>query len=163
MQKKENKKELEMAQKNSSTFKKLMQSKEFIEDILNTNDGKEIIDKFEAQGIDINKIQFSKLCNILVQRLKSDDANPNLEVSSIDSPISVDYEKRVDKTIIKFEDWNYYSVFYLKKLMRCLEEFDFSPALPEKKLTNQKIYWKLFIIWFYNNFLYFNLKFGRDS
>ena len=40
MQKKENKKELEMAQKNSSTFKKLMQSKEFIEDILNTNDGK---------------------------------------------------------------------------------------------------------------------------
>ena len=135
MQKKENKKELEMAQKNSSTFKKLMQSKEFIEDILNTNDGKEIIDKFEAQGIDINKIQFSELCNILVQRLKSDDANPNLEVSSIDSPISVDYEKRVDKTIIKFEDWNYYSVFYLKKLMRCLEEFDFSPALPEKKLT----------------------------
>jgi hypothetical protein len=104
MQKKENKKELEMAKKNSSTFKKLMQSKEFIEDILNTNDGKEIIDKFEAQGIDINKIQFSELCNILVQRLKSDDSNPNLEVSSIDSPISVDYEKRVDKTIIKFED-----------------------------------------------------------
>ena len=115
MQKKENKKELEMAQKNSSTFKKLMQSKEFIEDILNTNDGKEIIDKFEAQGIDINKIQFSELCNILVQRLKSDDANPNLEVSSIDSPISVDYEKRVDKTIIKFEDWNYYSVFIWKR------------------------------------------------
>ena len=100
MQKKENEKELEMAQKNSSTFKKLMQSKEFIEDILNTNDGKEIIDKFEAQGIDINKIQFSELCNILVQRLKSDDSNPNLEVSSIDSPISVDYEKRIDKTIV---------------------------------------------------------------
>ena len=102
MQKKENKKALEITQKNSNIFKRLMQNKEFIEDILNTNDGKEIIDKFEAQGIDINKIQFSELCNILVQRLKSNDSN--LEVSSIDSPISVDYEKRVDKTIIKFEE-----------------------------------------------------------
>lgn len=104
MQKKENKKELEIMQKNSSIFKKLMQDEKFIRDILSTNNGKEIIDKFESQGIDINKIQFSELCNILIQRLKSDDLSSNLEVSSIDSPISVDYEKRPEKTIIKFED-----------------------------------------------------------
>ena len=104
MQKKENKKELEIMQKNSSIFKKLMQDEKFIEDILSTNNGKEIINKFESQGIDINKIQFSELCNILIQKLKSDDSNPNLEVSSIDSPISVDYEKRLDKTLIKFKD-----------------------------------------------------------
>lgn len=104
MQKKENKKELEIMQKNSSIFKKLMQDEKFIKDILSTNNGKEIINKFESQGIDINKIQFSELCNILIQRLKSDDSSTNLEVSSIDSPISVDYEKRLDKTVIKFED-----------------------------------------------------------
>lgn len=104
MQKKENKKESEFEQKNSSIFKKLMQDKEFIEDILKTNNSKEIINKFESFGIDISKIQFSELCNILVQRLKSDDSNPNLEISSIDSPVSVDYEKRIEKTIVKFED-----------------------------------------------------------
>ena len=81
-----------------------MQDKEFIEDILKTNNSKEIINKFESFGIDISKIQFSELCNILVQRLKSDDSNPNLEISSIDSPVSVDYEKRIEKTIVKFED-----------------------------------------------------------
>ncbi|MBO6126402.1 MAG: hypothetical protein J6P21_00135 [Clostridia bacterium] len=104
MQKKENKKELEIMQKNSSIFKKLMQDEKFIKDILSTNNGKEIINKFESQGIDINKIQFSELCNILIQRLKSDDSSTNLEVSSIDSPISVDYETKPGKTIVKFED-----------------------------------------------------------
>lgn len=104
MQKKENKKELEFEQKNSSIFKKLMQDKEFIEDIMKTNNSKEIINKFESFGIDISKIQFSELCNIFAQRLKSDDYNSNLEVSSIDSPLSVDYEKRIEKTVVKFED-----------------------------------------------------------
>lgn len=104
MQKKENKKELEFGQKNSSIFKKLMQDKEFIESILNTSNSQEIINKFESFGIDISKIQFSELCNILAQRLKADDANSNLEVSSIDSPVSVDYKKRIEKTVIKFED-----------------------------------------------------------
>lgn len=102
MQKKENKKDLEFFQKNSDIFKKLMQNKQFVEDIINTENGKEIIDKFGSYGIDLNKIQFSELCNILAQRLKFEDSN--LEVPSISSPVSVDYEKGVEKTIVEFEE-----------------------------------------------------------
>lgn len=99
MPKKENK-EIESIQKRS-VFENLMDDPKFIGEILNTNNGKEIIEKFYSYGIDLNKIQFSDLCKILAQKLTSD--NKNFEVNSIDSPISVDYPEN-KSTVVNFED-----------------------------------------------------------
>ena len=90
MPKKENK-EIESIQKRS-VFENLMDDPKFIG---------EIIEKFYSYGIDLNKIQFSDLCKILAQKLTSD--NKNLEVNSIDSPISVDYPEN-KSTVVNFED-----------------------------------------------------------
>ena len=97
---KEENKEIESIQK-KSVFENLMNDPKFIGEILNTNNGKEIIEKFDSYGIDLNKIQFSDLCKILAQKLTSD--NKNLEVNSINSPISVDYPKN-ENAVVNFED-----------------------------------------------------------
>ena len=101
LQKKENKKEISNNQKESNILKDLMQDEKFVQEILSTKCGADIIKKFDSQGVDLNKIKFKDLCSILAQKLNLDDS---IEVSSMDSPWPVDYHISEKKTKVIFED-----------------------------------------------------------
>jgi len=81
--------------KYSQIFKNLMKNREFVKEILNTENGSDIIKKFNLYGVDVDQINFSELCRILARRLKVEPKV--IEVQSLCSSAPVDYNKNFNK------------------------------------------------------------------
>lgn len=89
-------------QKKNKNLKKLIKNEKFIKEILKINDSQDIVKKFHLYGVDLNKVEFNELCNILENNLKLNKTD--YEVPSIDSPIAIDCSSINKKTAIKFKD-----------------------------------------------------------
>lgn len=89
-------------QKKNKNLKKLIKNEKFIKEILKINDNQGIIKKFNLYGVDLNKVEFNELCNILENNFNLNKTS--YEVASIDSPIAIDHSSINKKTIINFKD-----------------------------------------------------------
>lgn len=89
-------------QKKNKTLKKLIKNEKFIKELLKINDSHDIVKKFNLYGVDLDKVEFDELCNILENNLRLN--RTNYEVSSMDSPIAIDYSSINKKTIVNFKD-----------------------------------------------------------
>ena len=102
MKNRKNKKKTEYFQKDSNLIKKLMDDEEFLNEISNIRNCGEIIRKFDSYGVDLKKVNFDDLCNIFFKRLRI--SHIDLNVNSLDNPISVDYRTNKIKTVINVKD-----------------------------------------------------------
>lgn len=89
-------------QKKNKNLKKLIKNEKFIKELLKINDNQGIVQKFNLYGVDLNKVEFNELCNILENNLNLNKTS--YEVASIDSPIAIDHSTINKKTIINFKD-----------------------------------------------------------
>lgn len=89
-------------QKKNKALKKLIKNEKFIKELLKINDDQGIAKKFNLYGVDLNKVEFNELCDLLEKNLKLN--GNNYEVTSLDSPIAIDYSSINKKTIVNFKD-----------------------------------------------------------
>ena len=86
----------------SELFRELMKNDDFVEEILNTEDGVDLVQKFHSHGIDLSQIDFSELCKILSQKIQIN--SQTYEVDSLINSIVPDYKKSFEKTVVNFKE-----------------------------------------------------------
>lgn len=83
-------------------LKKLIKNEKFVKEILRIKGNKDIIKKFNLYGLDLKKIDFNDLCEILENEMNIQ--TKDYEVKSMDSPLIVDYPYSSSKTVLRFND-----------------------------------------------------------
>ncbi|MDR1241106.1 MAG: hypothetical protein LBK29_04560 [Oscillospiraceae bacterium] len=74
-------------------FCELLSDRNFIDGILQMEKGSDIRDAFRSHGVELDQVEFSKLCEVLVENLKSRKMT-DLEVLSSCSAVDFEISKK---------------------------------------------------------------------